>query len=94
LEIATKTGGLNAIRGIWKTCANIPGWFFLPNQAAIWGHSAGLSGDETRFYGNLLEIGVFQGKSAVDGGSALPQQRDLCSGRSPFWPLDESAPTH
>ncbi len=46
-----------------QTCANLAGWFY-PQSAAIWDILLGYQ-EANQIIGNLLEIGVFQGKSAA-----------------------------
>jgi len=68
-----------------QSCANIPGWFY-PQSAAIWDTLLSYQ-KATAIAGNLLEIGVFQGKSAAM--AALHRQgEETCVFVDPM-PLEE-----
>jgi hypothetical protein len=68
-----------------QSCANIPGWFF-PVSAAIWDTLLSYQA-ENNIRGNLMEIGVFKGKSAAMA-ALHSQASETCVLVDPM-PLDE-----
>jgi Methyltransferase domain len=64
---ATTDGAIEFATEIYErylqSCANIPGWFF-PVSVAIWDTLLSYQA-ENNIRGNLMEIGVFKGKSAT-----------------------------
>jgi hypothetical protein len=85
LEIATKPA-VERYQRYMETCANIPGWFSA-ESAAIWDILLDYQATN-QICGNLLEIGVFQGKSAVMAALHC-RNNETCVLVDPFWPLDD-----
>ena len=84
LEIATEPT-VERYQRYMESSANIVGWF-SPESAAIWDILLGYQETNT-ICGNLLEIGVFQGKSAVMAALHC-QANETCVLVDPFVPFE------
>ena len=84
LEIATEPT-VERYQRYMESSANIVGWF-SPESAAIWDILLGYQ-ETNKICGNLLEIGVFQGKSAVMAALHC-QANETCVLVDPFVPFE------